>query len=929
MFFGTKTDAGTAMLTQEASVNEVAVYRGPHYFSHTPMVRVQVDLGRLEEFPTNRIPGFTDALLALLPGVGRHKCSLKVRGGFEKRLKEGTWLGHVAEHVALELQTLAGSRAVRGKTRSVKGKPGVYNVMFAYNEEQVGLAAGRAAFELVNSLLPADLQGIRGLDKVYRFEGGNEGGFDLERRLDALRRLVRRNQLGPTTRALVTEAERRGIPVMRLDNQSLIQLGHGRFAKRIRASITGQTSFVATELASDKNMTKTLLDESGVPVPRGVVVRDADEAVRSAKRLGYPLVVKPLDGNHGRGVSIGITGEDQLRFSFTEAQAQAKGRRDVIVEQFFPGNDHRILVVNGKMVAVAERIPAQVVGDGVSTIRQLVAEVNKDPRRGNGHENVMTRIKIDALVEEYLSRSGLTPDSIPSAEQVVPLRATANLSTGGTAVDRTNEIHPDNADIARRAALVIGLDVCGVDFVCPDISRSVRETGGGVIEVNAAPGLRMHIEPSEGAPRDVAKPIIEMLFPRGKKSRVPILAITGTNGKSTVGRMIKHILRYTGCTVGLTSTTGVYINDILTHDGDATGPRSARMILRDPTVEVAVLETARGGLLREGLAYKEADIAACLNVTPDHLGLRGIQTVDDLANVKQVVVEAVRRDGYSILNADDPLCIRMARRAGGQVVWFTLCGGAEMSPMVREHIENGGMAIVREPGHEGGTIVLYEDNRREFIMKAGDIPATLHGMAEFNVANALAAAAMAIAHGVPILTIRSALTQFSSTFEQNPGRLNVHDAHGFRVIVDYAHNAAGLEALGRVVKGLSHRYKRTIGTVSMAGDRRDQDIIELGRIAAGIFDELIFREDPATRGRPRGEVMGLLKKGAKEAGRTDDHIHLIAGEPESTAAALAMGRPGDLIVVTPTDVRLAWSQVNDFKPMAARTGARGALVAAE
>ncbi|HZG10015.1 MAG TPA: cyanophycin synthetase [Allosphingosinicella sp.] len=926
MFFGTKTDSGTALPTQEAAVLEVGVYRGPHYYSHTPMVRVQVDLGRLEEFPTSRLPGFTDALLKLLPGVGRHRCSLKVRGGFEKRLKEGTWLGHVAEHIALELQTLAGSRAVRGKTRSVKGRPGVYNVMFAYNEEQVGLAAGRAAFELIDSLLPSELKGIRGLDRIFRFEG--DGGFDLERRLDALRRLVRRNQLGPTTKSLVDEAARRGIPVMRLDNRSLIQLGHGRFAKRIRASITGQTSFVATELASDKNMTKKLLDESGVPVPRGVVVRDVEDAVRSAKRLGYPLVVKPLDGNHGRGVSIGITGDDQLRFAFTEAQAQARGR-DVIIEQYYPGNDHRILVVNGKMVAVAERIPAQVTGDGLSTIRQLVEEVNKDPRRGNGHENVMTRIKIDALVEEYLSRSALTPDSIPEAEQVVLLRATANLSTGGTAVDRTNEIHPDNAEIARRAALIIGLDVCGVDFVCPDISRSVRETGGGVIEVNAAPGLRMHIEPSVGAPRDVAKPIIEMLFPRGRTSRVPILAITGTNGKSTVGRMIKHILRYTGCTVGLTSTTGVYINDILTHDGDATGPRSARMVLRDPTVEVAVLETARGGLLREGLAYREADIAACLNVTADHLGLKGIETVEDLAHVKQVVVEAVRRDGYSVLNADDPLCVRMARRARGQIIWFSLCGGAEMSPMLREHIDDGGMALVREPGKEGGIIALYEDSRREFIMKAGDIPATLHGMAEFNIANALAAAAMALAHGTPILTIRSALAQFSSTFEQNPGRLNVHDAHGFRVIVDYAHNVAGIEAIGKVVKGLSHRYKRTVGVVSMAGDRRDEDIMEMGRVAAGIFDELIFREDPGTRGRPRGEVMHYLKQGALEAGRSPDHIHLIAGEAASNAAALAMGRPGDLIVMTPTDVRAAWAQVNDFKPASARSGARGPLAAAE
>jgi cyanophycin synthetase len=793
MFFQTRSDSGAHLLQSPASVTEVGVYRGPHYYSHIPMIRVQLDLGRLEQWPTNRIAGFADALLDKLPGVGRHGCSLKVRGGFEKRLRDGTWLGHVVEHVALELQTLAGSRATRGKTRSVKNRPGVYNVMFAYNEEKVGLAAGRMAVELVDSLLPAELSGFERLDRIWSEFAGE---FDFDRRMDALKRIVRKNQLGPTTRALVEEAERRGIPVMRLDERSLIQLGQGRFQQRLRASITGRTSFVATELASDKNMTKKLLDESGVPIPRGVVVREVEAAVRAARRLGYPVVTKPLDGNHGRGVTIGITGDEQLRFGFAEAQAQARGR-DVIVEQFFPGNDHRILVVNGKMVAVAERIPAQVVGDGVSTIRQLVDEVNKDPRRGEGHENVMTRIKIDALVEEHLGRSGLTPDSIPEAEQVVPLRATANLSTGGTAIDRTNEIHPDNVEIARRAAMIVGLDVAGVDFVCPDITQSVRETGGGVIEVNAAPGLRMHIEPSEGAPRDVAKPIIEMLFPRGRPTRVPVIAITGTNGKSTVGRMTKHIMRYTGCTVGLTSTTGVYINDVLIHDGDATGPRSARMVLRDPTVEVAVLETARGGLLREGLAFKEADIGVALNVTPDHLGLKGIETVEDLADVKAVVVEAVRRGGYSILNADDPLTVKMARRAGGRIIWFSLSGGAELSPMLREHIDRGGMAVVREPGPEGGTIALYDYGRREFIMKAGDIPATLHGMAEFNIANSLAAIAVAIAREVPILTIRSAMAQFRSSFEQNPGRLNVHDAHGFRVIVDYAHNAAASKRSGR------------------------------------------------------------------------------------------------------------------------------------
>jgi cyanophycin synthetase len=580
-------------------------------------------------------------------------------------------------------------------------------------------------------------------------------------------------------------------------------------------------------------------------------------------------------------------------------------------------------------VAVAERIPAHVIGDGVHTIGQLIEEVNKDPRRGDGHEKVMTKIKVDAHVHEYLGRSGLALDSVPPAGDVVMLRATANLSTGGTAVDRTNEIHFDNAEIARRAAMIIGLDIAGIDFIAPDITRSVRKTGGGIIEVNAAPGFRMHLDPSEGAPRDVAKPVMEMLFPRGSRSRVPIIAITGTNGKSTTGRMVKQVIRQTGCTVGLTSTSGVLVNDILVSEGDATGPRSARLILRDPTVEVAVLETARGGLLREGLAFDQSDIGAVLNVTADHLGLKGIETIEDLAEVKSLIIETVSRGGTSVLNADDPLTVRMARRARGRLAWFSLNGGAEMPPFLRRHIDHGGMAVVREPGHEGGTIVLYQDGRRDVVMKAGDIPATLHGMATFNIANSLATIAICVAHDVPILTIRSALASFQSTFEQNPGRLNVHDAHGFRVIVDYAHNAAGLTALGEVVRGLRHRYKRSIGVLSIPGDRREEDILELGRIASSIFDELFFREDPGTRGRPRGEVMNLLKEGALQGGAAAEAIHLIAGEAPATEAALTATGPGELLVITPTDVDGTWEQVCSFEKVASATSPRGHLVAAE
>jgi cyanophycin synthetase len=903
-------------------VQEVGVYRGPHYYSHTPMVRIQLDLGELEHWPSHTLDEFADRLLALLPGLERHGCSYRRRGGFVRRLREGTWIGHIAEHVALELQTLAGDRCTRGKTRSVKGRPGVYNIMFAYRDEEVGRQAGRDALELVQSLLPPHLRGMDGLDKI----APASGEFDLATRLDALRRKVRETSLGPTTQALVQEARRRGIPVTRLDSRSLIQLGHGTKQQRIRASISGRTSIVAVEIAGDKDLTKSLLSAAGVPVPRGLVARTLEEATAAAHKLGYPLVTKPLDGNHGRGVTTGVANQAQLKAGFAAADAQ--GRRGVIVEQYFKGRDHRILVINDELVAVAERVPARVIGDGKSTIHALIEQVNADPRRGEGHSKVMTRIKMDESLSEHVARDGWTVESVPAVNEIVELRPTANLSTGGTAIDRTNEIHPENAEIARRAARIVGLDICGIDFIAPDIAKSVRETGGGIIEINAAPGFRMHLEPSEGSPRNVAAPVIDMLFPDGSDGRIPIIAVTGTNGKSTVGRMTGHILRYTGRTVGLTNTSGVYVNDQLVSKGDATGPRSARMVLGDPSVEVALLETARGGILREGLGFDECDIAAVLNVSADHLGLKGIETLDDLAAIKSLITETVKRNGASILNADDPRTVEMARRARGRIIWFSM--QAVLPDFLQAHIEDGGTAVHCEPGNDGGCIVIHRGGRREVVMKAGDIPATLHGLATFNIANALAAVAIAHAHGVPALTIRTALASFQSTYEQNPGRLNVHDGHGFRVIVDYAHNPAGLTALGELIDGLRHRYSRTIGVLSVAGDRRDEDIIEMGRIGARLFDELYFREDPATRGRPRGEVLGLMNEGALVAGATPGRITLIAGEAEATDAALAAARPGDLLVITPTDVVQAWEQVTSFCPLDHHVaGRRAPLLAAE
>src|SRR5215211_3198336 len=698
-------------------VVETGVYRGPHVYGNAPMIRVQLDLGALEAWPTDRLPGFTERLRALLPGLDGHGCCYQEPGGFVRRLREGTWLGHVVEHVAIELQSGAGAAVTRGKTRSVKGRPGVYNVMFAFSDESVGLLAGRLALELVDALLPPELRGISGLDRVCDPPDDTAGRdrLDVALALQTLRRVQRSAALGPTTLSLVREAERRGIPVMRIDEHSLVQLGYGRRQRRIRASITSLTSQIATDAASDKDLTKTLLEDAGLPVPRGAVVRTAEEAVREAERIGYPVVTKPLDGNHGRGVSIGLATADEVRSGFEEA---ARRSRRVVVERQYVGRDHRILVVDAEVVAVAERVPAHVVGDGVRSIAALIEEENLDPRRGEGHENVMTRIEADDHVLAFLTKAGLALESVPAPGEVVYLRDTANLSTGGTALDRTDDIHPENAMIARRAARAVGLDVAGIDFIAPDIARPVRETGGGIVEVNAAPGFRMHLQPSEGHPRDVARPVIRMLFPPGVPSRIPIFAITGTNGKSTTVRMLTAILQKAGLRVGFTTTSGIHIDDELIVEADASGPKSARTVLRDPTVEAAVLETARGGILREGLGFDECDVGAVLNIAADHLGVKSVHTLEDLAAIKSVVVEAVRSGGCSVLNADDPLTLHMRRHAGGRLALFTLDGGNAMSEIVRRHIARDGLAVVREPGPRGGDVIVYNDGERHRLIAA-------------------------------------------------------------------------------------------------------------------------------------------------------------------------------------------------------------------
>ncbi len=887
---------------------ETAVYRGPHLYSRTPMVRIQVDLGRLAEHGTDERPALVAGLLVALPGLHLHHCSTGHPGGFVERLHEGTLLGHVIEHVALELQVEAGMPSSRGKTRAVRGREGVYNIMFAYQDEQVARLAGRIAVQLVDSLLDAPDRGIQGLDIVAAAPAA--AADERVPGLGALRTLTARRTLGPTTRSLVAEARRRRIPVQRLDEQSLILLGQGVNQRSFRASITDATSHVAVLTAASKHLTKMRLRSAGIPVPDGRVASTAEEAVAAAEALGVAVVTKPLSANHGRGVSRGLIGSEDVARGF--AIAAEHGPR-VIVEAEIAGADHRILVIGGRVVAAAERTPARVAGDGSSTVAQLIDALNADPRRGDGHANALTRVVVDDPLRALLAARGSSLDAIPAAGEVVVLRDTANLSTGGEAIDRTDELHPDNIAIAERAARAIGLDIAGIDVIAADLSRPFIETGGAVIEVNAAPGFRMHLEPSQGVPRDVAGPAIDLLFPPGAASRIPITAVTGTNGKSTTVRMIAHILQTAGRCVGMTSTSGISIDGHLVKAVDASGPRSARTVLNDPTVDAAVLETARGGMLREGLAYDLADVGVVLNVTSDHLGIRGVDTLGQLARLKSVVVRNVRRRGTCVLNADDPRTLRMAEVARGRVAFFTV---EPLTDRLREHVDAGGTVAALEPSDHGGLLVLIEDGERTPLMEAADLPATFGGIAGFNVPNALAAVAAARGHGIPVETIVEGLRTFAPSYEQNPGRFNVTEAPGFTTVVDYAHNPAALHALGSALKLLSARTPggRTIGVISTPGDRRDDDIREIGRIAAGYFDQLVFRERPDGRGRAAGGVVALLQEGALGAGIKPEQIRIVFDETAAMDTALRMGTPGDLVAMTVTDVDAVWRQVQAFRP---------------
>ncbi|MGY0650907.1 cyanophycin synthetase [Luteimonas sp. A537] len=884
---------------------ERSVYVGPSLHAHFPVIRLLLDLGALEQWPTARLgPGFIDGLVAALPGLAEHGCSYRTPGGFLRRMREdeGTWLGHVLEHVAIELQNIAGEDVTFGKTRSVDDRPGVYTVVYEYAQREEGIAAGDLALQLISSLLPADLRPAGSVPEDWE--------WDVAR--DEFIRYAQRRALGPSTASLVRAAEERNIPWLRLNAQSLVQFGHGRYQQRIQATVTGRTSYIAVELASDKEETNKMLAALGLPVPRQLMAASQTDALKAARRLGGPVVLKPWNGNHGRGITIDITGDDEIREAFVAAQAHS---RSVIVETFQPGDDHRLLVVNGELVAATRRTPGHVVGDGRSTIAELIEQVNQDPRRGVGHEKVLTRLELDAQAELMLERAGHAADSVPAADEVVPLRSTANLSTGGTATDVTDVIHPDNREMAIRAVRAIGLDVGGVDFISPDITESYKRIGGAICEVNAAPGFRMHVAPSEGTPRDAAGPVIDMLFPPGSPARVPIAAVTGTNGKTTTARMLAHIAKMSGHTPGLTTTDGVYIDGQRTVEGDMTGPVSARMVLRDPTVDLAVLETARGGLLRAGMGVTKVDVGAVINVQSDHLGLKGIDTLEQLAEIKRIVVEVAEE--CAVLNADDPNVLRMSGYTKARTICYVTMNTGH--GLVREHVRAGGRACALEEGVNGHMITLYDKGSQIPLLWTHLIPATLEGRALHNVQNAMFAASMAFALGLKLDDIRHGLRTFDTTFFQAPGRMNVFNEHPFKVLFDYAHNAHAVGVMADLAQRLDVDGRRIV-VVAGPGDRRDEDLVAIAQAVAGRFDHYICRRDDALRGRDGDAVPNIIASALRDAGVDPAAISVIPDEQEAIDAALRMGQPGDLLLVLADALARSWKQITKFRPEGAASG---------
>ncbi len=861
----------------------IQALRGPNIWSirRKKLIQMRLDLEELEQLPTNKIKGFKERMIKLMPSLYTHRCSPGHEGGFLERVEEGTWMGHVIEHFALELQTLAGMDTGFGRTRSTK-TPGIYNVVFDYIEEKVGVYAAKAAVNIAQAIIE-----------------GRE--YDIEKDITSMRQMRERERFGPSTGSIVDEAIARDIPYIRLNSGSLVQLGYGKNQVRFRATMTDRTSSIAVDIASNKDETKRMLQEQAIPVARGTTISSVSELNEAINEIGFPLVFKPLDGNHGKGATINVKTAEASAQAFEYAQ---KYSRRVIIERFVEGHDFRVLVIDNVMVAAALRVPAHIKGDGEKTIQQLIDLENQDPRRGYGHENVLTEITIDRDTLDLLKKRNYTLESIPAKNEIVYLKSTANLSTGGTSIDVTDNVHPHNVFMCERIARIIGLDICGIDIMAQNLSEPLNDNGGVVLEVNAAPGFRMHLAPSEGLARNVAAPVLDMLYPWSKSAKIPIIAVTGTNGKTTTTRLIAHIIKNNGYRVGYTTSDGVYIQNSMLLKGDTTGPASAEFVLKDPTVEFAVLETARGGILRAGLGFSRSDIGIITNIQEDHLGLADIHNLDDLTKVKAVIVESIKKDGWAVLNADNPYCVRIGKNTKHcNVTYFSM---DENNPVITEHCHNGKIAAV----YENGYISIKKGDWKIRVEKVTHIPITFGGSVGFMIQNALAATLATFLWGFKIEDIRLSLETFIPSTAHTPGRMNIFEFKDYRILVDHAHNPDGLNGVKDFLATID--AKRFTGIIAGTGDRRDEDIREMGRISARMFDDVIICQEKYLRGRTAENIVELLKEGLYDV-KPNISVVLHTKSQDAFQYAVDKVQPGEFITIVSDAVAYAVDVVQKYQ----------------
>ena len=845
-------------------IKKLLVLNGPNVWSttRTKLIQMVLDLGTLENRPTNTLSGFYGRITELLPSLHSHRCSEGHPGGFFTRVQHGTWMGHVVEHIALEIQCMAGMDTGFGRTRETD-TAGIYNVVFSFVDEEAGLYAANAAVAIAEAL-------VKGLP------------YDLEQDMKELKRIYAQNRLGPSTQSIVNEAEKRNIPWMRLNDQSYVQLGYGAAQRRVEATITDATGYIAVETASDKVLTKKILHQASVPVPEGTVCVSREQLEEAVKKIGFPVVIKPANANQGKGASINI---ENMQQAFSAYDFAAQYSKDVIIERYVPGFDYRILVVNNKVVAAARRMPAHVVGNGTDTVQELVEKVNSDPARGYGHQNILTKIVPDCETHELLAKNNMHTGSVPFPGEVVYLKSAANLSTGGTAEDVTDSLHPQNILLAQRIAYLIGLDICGIDVIAEDLSVPLKNSGGAVLEVNAAPGFRMHNTPSVGTARNVAEPVVDMLFPDGGNGRIPIIAVTGTNGKTTTTRLINDIVSKAGFKTGMTTSDGIYLQNSMVEEGDTTGPGSARFVLRDSAVEFAVLETARGGILREGLGFDRCDIAVITNITEDHLGISGIKTLRDLARVKAVVTDSIHSGGCAVINANDPHCMEIAKDLHCRSAYFAMDFDKDIATLIEQ---GKTVAFIEE-----GSLIIAESGHTINFGPVSEMPLSMMGNAKFMVQNILAASLAAHVWGFCASVISASLKTFSPGPELTPGRMNFFKVRDFHVLVDFAHNEAGYKAVQELL--LKMPVSRRIGIIAGVGDRRDEDIICCGSIASLMFDHIIIRQESSLRGRTASEITDLLVRGIRSTG-SQTLIESIPDEEEAVAHALSIAVADSLVV---------------------------------